>query len=285
MRLQGALYQRFEAAWRGYAPPREVGHHQPLGGPRGHGPAAVEEVPPLGAMGTAGDAHRPFRVPHQPAEGDREAGGEGDDDVAVVVLVCGADVAPTAGQVANGGQTAPWCVFVVLVVGDVNRGVRVGVWQRPGWCAPGGAGGVCRWVFVGEDVQPLDAGAVLPRAVVPDVLPDQSPQRLECEVFVLRFARRQSRAESVRSPAEWGRPQVRDARAAEPVQLLRAAAAKVMPAKGVAVVVLHLHADPAWVPRPWMRCFTFGHPEEECRSQDDRATAGEGARALRAVLR
>ena len=141
MRLQGALYQRFEAAWRGYAPPREVGRHQLLGRPRGHGPAAVEEIPPLGAMGAAGDAHRPFRVPHQPAEGDREAGGEGDDDGAVVVLVRGADLAPTAGQVANGRQTAPWRVVAVLVVGDVNRGVCVRVWQRPGWCAPGGREG------------------------------------------------------------------------------------------------------------------------------------------------
>ena len=149
----------------------------------------------------------------------------------------------------------------------------------------GGRGGGCRWVLVGEDVQPLDVGAALPRAVVPDVLPDQSLQRLECEVFVLRFARRRSRAESVRSPAEWARPQVRDAQAAEPVQLLRAAAAEVMPAKRVAVVVVHLHAGPAWVARPWMRCLTFGHPEERCRSQDDRATTGEGARALRAVLR
>ena len=141
MRLQGAPYQRFEAAWRGDAPPSEVGRHQPLGRPRGHGPAAVEEVPPLSAMGAAGDAHCPFRVPQQPAEGDREAGGEGDDDVAVVVFVCGADVAPTVGQVANGGQTAPWRVVVVFIVGDINRGVRVRVWQRPGWCAPGGAGG------------------------------------------------------------------------------------------------------------------------------------------------
>ena len=149
----------------------------------------------------------------------------------------------------------------------------------------GGRGGACRWVLVGEDVQPLDVGAVLPRAVIPDVLLDQSPQRLECEVFVLRFARRRSRAESVRSPAEWARPQVRDARAAEPVQLLRAAAAEVMSAKGVAVVVVNLHADPAWVFWPWMRCFTFGHPDERCRSQDNRATTGEGARALRAVLR
>ena len=149
----------------------------------------------------------------------------------------------------------------------------------------GRGGGGYRWVLVGEDVQPLGVGAVLSRAVVPDVLPDHSPHRLECEVFVLRLPRQRSRAESVRSPAEWALPQVRDARAAEPVQLLRAAAAEVMPAKGVAVVVVHLHADPAWVPRPLMRCFTFGHPEERCRSQDDRATTGEGARALRTVLR
>ena len=127
--------------------------------------------------------------------------------------------------------------------------------------ARGGGGGGCRWVLVGEDVKPLYIGAVLPRALVPDVLPDQSPQRLECEVFVLRFARRQSRAELVQWPADWARPQVRDAQAAEPVQLLGAAAAEVMPAKGVAVVVVHLHADPAWVPRPLMRGFTFGHPE------------------------
>ena len=48
-------------------------------------------------------AHRPFRVPHQPAEGDREAGGEGDDDGAVVVVVHGGDGAPTVWQIANGG--------------------------------------------------------------------------------------------------------------------------------------------------------------------------------------
>ena len=107
MQLQGALYQRFEAAWREYAPPRELGRHQPLGRPRGHGSAALEGIPPLGAMGAAGDAHRPFPVPHQPAEGDREAGGEGDDDVAVVVVARGADVAPTAGQIAKWGADCP----------------------------------------------------------------------------------------------------------------------------------------------------------------------------------
>ena len=43
-------------------------------------------------------------------------------------------------------------------------------WQRPGWCAPGGAGGWRRRVLVAEDVQPLNVGAVPPRAIVPDVL-------------------------------------------------------------------------------------------------------------------
>ena len=54
-------------------------------------------------MGAAGDAHRPFRVPHPPAEGDRESGGEGDDDGAVVVVVNGGDRAPALWRVANGG--------------------------------------------------------------------------------------------------------------------------------------------------------------------------------------
>ena len=279
MRLQGALYQRVEAAWGGDTPPRVVGRHQPLSRPRGHGPAAVEEIPPLGAMETAGDAHRPFRVPHQPAKGDREAGGEGDDDVAVVVVVRGADVAATVWQVANVGQTVPWRVVVVFVVGNLNCGVRLRVWQRPGWCAPGGAGqgGVAGSSSVRTSNHSTSG------------LSSLSPWfQTFCRIrvrSVLRFARRQSRAESVRSPAEWARPQVRDARAAEPVQLLRAAAAEVMPAKGVAFVVVHLHADPAWVPQPWMWGFTFGHPEERYRLQDDRASTGEGARALRAVPR
>ena len=108
------------------------------------------------------EAHRPFCVPHQPAEGDREAGGEGDDDSAVVVVVHGGDGAPTVLKAPNGGWTAPWRVVVMVVVGDVNRGVRPRVWQRPGWCAPGGAGGWCRRVLVGEDVQPLNVGAAPP---------------------------------------------------------------------------------------------------------------------------
>ena len=103
VRLSGVPCQWLEAAGEGYAPPCEVGCHQPLGCPRGHVPTAVEEIPPFAAMGAAYDSHRPFRVPHQPAEGEREAGGEGDDGGAVVVEVHGAERAPTVWQIANGG--------------------------------------------------------------------------------------------------------------------------------------------------------------------------------------
>ena len=47
--------------------------------------------------------HRPFRVPHQPAKGKQQAGGEGDDDGAVLVEVHGDDGAATVWQIANGG--------------------------------------------------------------------------------------------------------------------------------------------------------------------------------------
>ena len=56
----------------------------------------------------------------------------------------------------------------------------------------GGRGGWCRRVLVGEDVQPLNFGAVLSCAIVSAVLMDHSAQCVESEVFVLRLARRQS---------------------------------------------------------------------------------------------
>ena len=52
-------------------------------------PLAPEEIPTFAAMNAAGDFHRPFGVPGQPAEGEREAGGEGDDSGAVAVEVHG----------------------------------------------------------------------------------------------------------------------------------------------------------------------------------------------------
>ena len=103
VRLLGAPCQRRNAAGEGYAPPREIGRHQPLGCPLDQGPAAVEEIPQFAAMGAADDPHGPLRVPHQPAEGEREAGGEGDDGDVVVVEVHGADGAPTVWLIAHGG--------------------------------------------------------------------------------------------------------------------------------------------------------------------------------------
>ena len=103
VRLVGAPCQRREAAREGYAPPREIGRQQPLGRPLHQGAAAVEQIPPFAAMGAADDPHGPLRVPHQPDEGEREAGGEGDDGGAVVVEAHGADGAQTVWQIANGG--------------------------------------------------------------------------------------------------------------------------------------------------------------------------------------
>ena len=103
VRLFGAPCQWLEAAGEGYAPSCEVGRHPPLGRPRRHGPAAVEEIPLFAAMGGADDSHCPFRVPHQPAKGEREASGEGDNRGAVVVEVHGCDGAPTVWQIAKGG--------------------------------------------------------------------------------------------------------------------------------------------------------------------------------------
>ena len=96
-------YQWREAAGEGYAPPREIGCHQPLRRPLDQGSAAVEEMPPFFAIGAADDPHGPLRVPHQPPEGEREAGGEGDDGGAVVAEVHGADRAATVWQIVNGG--------------------------------------------------------------------------------------------------------------------------------------------------------------------------------------
>ena len=72
--------------------------------------------------------------------------------------------------------------------------------------------------------------------------------------------------------------QVRDARAAEPVQLLGAAAATVMPKERVVVLVEYFPADTPWVPRPRMWSFTGRHPEERYSSWDNQVTERECAR-------
>ena len=93
-----------KAAGEGYPPPREIGRHQPLGCPLDQAPATSEEIPLLIAMGAANDAQGPLRVPHQPAEGEQEAGGKGDDSGAPVVAVHGAHGAPTGWQIATGAR-------------------------------------------------------------------------------------------------------------------------------------------------------------------------------------
>ena len=82
----------------------------------------------------------------------------------------------------------------------------------------------------------------------------------------------------MRLSAKWAAMQLRDARAAEPVQLLGAAAAEVMPKERGVVVVDYSPANAAQVPRPRMWGFTAGHPEERYRSWDNRVTVRECAR-------
>ena len=112
----------------------------------------------------------------------------------------------------------------------------------------------------------------------PDILGSQGAQCVEREVVGLCFARRRSCAEGVRPSAKWAGMKVCDAQAAEPVQLLGAAAAEVMPKERGVVLVEYLPADAARVPRPQMWSFTGGHPEERYSSSDDRVTVQECAR-------
>ena len=147
----------------------------------------------------------------------------------------------------------------MFVVWDPDRGVCPLFWQRPHWCVPGGPRWRCRRVLVAEDVQPFNVGAV-PRVTRPDILGNQGAQCVEREVVGLGFARRRSCAEGVRPSAKWAGMQVHDARAAEPVQLLGAAAAEVMPKERGVVVMEYFPEDTARVPRPGMWGFTGGHP-------------------------
>ena len=141
-------------------------------------------------------------------------------------------------------------------------GSAPGSGSAPVGARQGGRGGGVAWFSSVKTSNHSTLGLPPPRAIVQDALLDQSAQCVEYEVFGVRFARRLSCAEGMRSPAKWARPQVRDARAAEPVQLLGAAAAEVMPTELVAVFVIHLPADSARVSWPRMWSFTFRHPEE-----------------------
>ena len=164
----------------------------------------------------------------------------------------------------------------MFVVRNLNRGVRPLHWQRPCWCAPGGAGWWCRRGLVAEDVQPLNVGAV-PRVMRPDILCNQGAQCVEREVVELCLAWRRCCAEGMRPSAKLAGMKVRDAPAPEAVQLLGAAAAEVMPKERDAVLVRYLPADAARAPRPRMWSFTVGHPEERYGSWDVQVTVGECA--------
>ena len=138
----------------------------------------------------------------------------------------------------------------------------------------------CCRVLLAEAVQPLTVGAV-PCVTRPDILGNQGAQCVEHEVIASGFAWQQSCAEEVRPSAKWAGMQLRDTRAAEPVQLLGAAAAEVMLKDRGVVVVDYFPADASRVPRPLrMWGFTGGHPEEGYMSGDNRVTLRECARFL-----
>ena len=182
-----------------------------------------------------------------------------------------------SGRLPTGGQTGPWLVVIMFVVRNVYRRVCPLVWQRPRWCAPGGARWRCCRVLVAEDLKPFNVGTV-PRIMRPVILGNQGAQCVECEVVRLCLARRRNCAKVVRPSAKLAGMKVRDAPAAEQVQLLSVAAAEVMLKERGVVLVEYLPADAAWVPRPQMGSFTGRHPEERYSSWDDRVTVQECAR-------
>ena len=106
----------------------------------------------------------------------------------------------------------------------------------------------------------------------PYILGNQGAKCVECEVVRLCFARRRIHAEGVALSVKWAGMKVRDGPAAEPMQLLGAAAVEVMPKKRGVVLVEYLPADAARVHRPGMRSFTGWHPEEGYSSWNDRVT-------------
>ena len=163
--------------------------------------------------------------PTSQPKGEPEAVGKGEDGGAPVVAVHGANGARIVWQIPNGGQAAPWHAAVMFVVWNSDRGVFLPVWQRPRWCSPGGTGWRCRQVLRAEDVQRRNVGAV-PSVRCLDILCNQGAQCVEREVVGLGFARRPSVGEGVWPSARGAGMQVCDAPAAQPVQLLGAAAAE-----------------------------------------------------------
>ena len=231
-------------------------------------------------MGAASDPNGPFRVPRQPAEGEGEAGGKGEDGSAPLFKVHGAHGAPTVRQIADGGQAAPLHTPVMFVVSTQTLGssspsssIHVG--------APGGAGRRCRQVLLAEDIQPRTVGAVPSVSIggCQDVLGNQPAQRVECEVVgwvsrgggaVQRGCARLQSGQACSWAMHWLKNRCIVSALPQP---------EVMPkARGVVVPDSFL-ADVAQVPwslRMWG--FTGGRPEERCRSWDNRVTFWECAR-------
>ena len=204
VRLLGAPCQWCEAAREGYAPPCEIGRHHPLGRPLGHGPAAVQEILPFAAMVAADDSHHPFRVADQPVEGEREAGGEGDNRGAVVVEVHGGEGAPIVWQIANREVDCPVARRRIVRI----RGRKL--WGPPPWLAApilvrarGGGMAVSLGPCQGRRLTTQRRGCAPFRAIVPDILLDQGAQCVEREVFGLCFGQGRGCAEWMRSSAKW----------------------------------------------------------------------------------
>ena len=139
-----------------------------------------------------------------------------------------------------------------------------------------GAGGCCRRVLVGGDVQPLNVGAVLPLPLFQMFcrIRLRSVWSVRSSSCVLRGGG------AAQSPC--GRQQSGHDHKFAMHGLQNQCSCSVPPQPSF---VVHLHADPAWIPRPRMWSFTFGQPEEGYCFKDDRVSTREGARALRAVRR
>ena len=92
VRLLGAPCKWCEAAGEGYALPRGICRHQPLGRPFGQGPAAVEEIPPFAAMGASAT---PIAHSTSPTSQPKTNGRRPVRVTTVVVEVHGGEGAPT----------------------------------------------------------------------------------------------------------------------------------------------------------------------------------------------
>ena len=247
--LLGAPRHWLESAGEGYPLPREIGRHQPLGFPLDQPPAAVEEIPGLVAMVAANDPNGPLCPPHrQPKVNGRRV-----VSLRTMVRQLSRFMGPMgpqlSGRLPTGGRlrrrTPPKCSQSgTQIVGSASSSGSAHVGARQvgqGGRAPGSSS---------------------PRTSNHSTLGLSPPSRAQtflairvCSVWSGRslvWVLRGSGAvqKGVRPSAKWAGMLVRDARAEEPVQLLGAAAAGVMPKERGVVVVECFPADAARVPGP-----------------------------------